>query len=325
MRTAKKRKSRRRFERAALAVLAACVTGLYGLSLTTGFGQKADIPMEVLIARGLLPPALGDSDEERPQSSQLAQAFHGMGYDLTSVARGERVVPRLYLANLPSDLDDINDSTVRKALFLRTMLPLVLSMNETILADRKRLLAYAERARAGLRVIPAERDWLNDLAQRYDVEDGDLFTLFQRVDAIPPSLALAQAAEESGWGTSRFAQEGNALFGQWTHKEGKGLIPTDRAPNAGFAVKSFASLAEAVRAYALNLNTHQAYQEFREARWTAREANLPLDGLQLTDTLHRYSERGDDYVETLRKLIRQNGLAALDEARLGNRALGPSY
>ncbi|TAN46264.1 MAG: hypothetical protein EPN26_15415, partial [Rhodospirillales bacterium] len=292
MRTARKRKSRKRFEGAVLAVLAASVAGLYGLSLTTNFGQKADIPMEVLIARGLLPPALGDGDEERPQAFQLAQAFHGMGYDLESVARGEQLVPRLYLANLPADLDDINDSAVRKALFLRAMLPLVLSMNETILADRKRLMAYAERVQDGVRIVPAERDWLNDLARRYDVEDGDLFTLFQRVDAIPVSLALAQAAEESGWGTSRFAQEGNALFGQWTSSQEKGLVPSERAPRASFAVRSFGSLAEAVRSYTLNLNTHPAYQDFREARWDAREMGQPLDGYRLTETLQRYSERG---------------------------------
>ncbi|MBF0268138.1 MAG: glucosaminidase domain-containing protein [Alphaproteobacteria bacterium] len=325
MRTAKKKLSRKRFEGAALGVLALCVAGLYTVSLTTSFGQKADIPMEVLRARGLLPPALGDSDEDRPQSAQLAQAFQGMGYELDLVARGETAVPRLYLANLPADLDDINDAGLRKALFLRAMLPLVLSMNETIQADRKRLLAYAERVKAGLRIIPAERDWLNDLFLRYDVEDNDLFALLKRVDVIPPSLALAQAAEESGWGTSRFAQQGNALFGQWTQSEGKGLVPTERARNATYAVRSFGSLAEAVKSYAHNLNTHNAYAEFRDARFAAREADQPLDGYQLSEALHRYSERGDEYVATLRKLMRQNELGALDEARLGQRALGPSY
>lgn len=320
-----KTKKRKRFEGAALAVLAACVTGLYTLSLTTSFGQRADIPMEVLRARGLLPPSLGDGDEERPLANQLAQAFEGMGYELSQVARGETAVPRLYLANLPADLDDVNDIQAKKTLFLRAMLPLVLSMNEMIEGDRKRLLSYAERVKAGVRIVPAERDWLDDMFARYGVDDGDLFQLIKRVDVIPPSLALAQAAEESGWGTSRFAQEGNALFGQWTQSEHKGLIPAERAQNASHAVKSFGSLAEAVKSYTLNLNTHQAYEDFREARWTAREQGQPLDGYALTETMHRYSKRGDEYVETIRKLIRQNGLGALDEAKLGKRALGPSY
>lgn len=320
-----KRKSRKRFEGVSLAVLAACVTGLYTLSLTTSFGQKADIPMEVLRARGLLPPAIGDGDEERPLSLQLAQAFEGMGYELNQVARGETAVPRLYLANLPSDLDDLNDPGQRKTLFLSAMLPLVLSMNETIEADRKRLIAYGERVKSGVRIAAPERDWLDGMFARYGVEDGDLFTLLKRVDVIPPSLALAQAAEESGWGTSRFAQEGNALFGQWTQSQHKGLIPAERAQNASYAVKSFGSLAEAVKSYAQNLNTHQAYEEFREARWAAREQGQPLDGFALSDTMHRYSKRGDDYVETIRRLIRQNGLGAFDEAKLGKRALGPSY
>jgi Bax protein len=325
LRTAKKKLSRKRFEGAALGVLALCVAGLYTLSLTTSFGQKADIPMEVLRARGLLPPALGDGDEGRPQAAQLAQAFQGMGYELDQVAGGESLVPRLYLANLPADLDDINDSGVKKALFLRAVLPLVLSMNENIEADRQRLTAYGERVKSGVVIVQAERDWLNDMFERYGVEDGDLFSLLKRVDVIPPSLALAQAAEESGWGTSRFAQQGNAMFGQWTQSPGKGLVPAERAPNASYAVRSFGSLAEAVKSYTLNLNTHAAYEEFREARWAARQAGQPLDGVQLSEAMRRYSERGDDYVETLKRLIRQNGLAALDEARLGKRALGPSF
>jgi Bax protein len=320
-----KRKNRKRFEGAALAVLALSVAGLYTLSLTTSFGQKSDIPLEILRARGLLPPALGDAEDERPLAQQLAQSFKGMGYDLDQIAKGETAVPRLYLANLPADLDDLNDPALRKQLFIKSMLPLVLGMNETIQADRKRLVGYAERVKAGVRIVPAERDWLDGMFERYDVEDGDLLTLIKRVDVIPPSLALAQAAEESGWGTSRFAQQGNALFGQWTQSEDKGLIPAERAKNASYAVKSFGSIAEAVKGYAHNLNTHPAYEEFREARWAAREAGLPLDGHQLAETMRRYSAKGDDYVDAIRRLIRQNELGALDEARLGKTALGPSY
>jgi Bax protein len=306
--------SRRRFEGAALALLALGVAGLYAFSLGSPLAQRMDIPREVLIARGLLPPAHGDEDE-RPRAAQLYETFVGMGYDLNAVANGEREVPRLYLASLPADMDDVSEPALRKNLFLRTLLPLVLKANEAILADRRRLFNFFERVKMGQRPGPAERDWFQDLARRYEVEDQDLFTLFQRVDVIPPSLALAQAAEESGWGTSRFAQKGNALFGQWTTEESQGLVPAERR-NAGFAIRSFSSLGEAVRGYALNLNTHPAYRDLRQARWQMRELGQPLDGFALAGSLSGYSERGSDYVATIRTIIRTNGLATLDDARL---------
>jgi Bax protein len=306
--------TRKRFEGAVLFLLAIGVAGLYTFSLSSPLAQRMDIPREVLIARGLLPPSRGDEDE-RPRAAQLYDAFMGMGYDLTTVASGERDVPRLYLASLPADMDDVSEPALRKNLFLRSLLPLVLKANEGVLADRRRLFNFFERVKMGQRISPAERDWFQDLARRYEVDDQDLFTLFQRVDVIPPSLALAQAAEESGWGTSRFAQKGNALFGQWTTEESQGLVPAERR-QAGFAIRSFPSLGEAVRGYALNLNTHPAYRDFRQARWQMREMGRPLDGLELAGALGSYSERGHDYVATIRTIIRSNGLSALDDARL---------
>ncbi|MCC7165973.1 MAG: glucosaminidase domain-containing protein [Rhodospirillales bacterium] len=308
------------FEGVAILGLVASVAALYAASLTNSFSRGLDLPREVLVARGLLPPALPD-DEERPNAQQLSQALAGLGYDLGEVGKGDREVPRLFLASLPADMDDIDEPAQRKALFLRGLLPLVLKANETILAERRLLLDLAQRIARGDRPTPAEGDWLVDLGRRYEVEDLDFLTLFNRVDVIPVSLALAQAAEESGWGTSRFARDGNALFGQGTINEEKGIVPTDRQGKGPYAVRRFGSLAEAVRAYTLNLNTHKAYRDFRQARWRAREEGKDPEGLELAGTLAGYSARGDGYVETIRTIIRKNGLAALDDARLSRRNL----
>jgi Bax protein len=308
------------FEGAAILGLAVSVAALYALSLGNSFSKGLDLPREILVARGLMPPAAPD-EEERPNAQQLSQALSGLGYDLDEIGKGEREVPRLFLASLPADMDDIDQPAERKALFLRGLLPLVLTANETILAERRLLLDLARRMGRGDRPTPAERDWLVDLGRRYEVEDIDFLTLFNRVDVVPVSLALAQAAEESGWGTSRFARDGNALFGQGTLDEGKGIVPSERQGKGPYAVRRFSSLAEAVRAYALNLNTHKAYREFRQARWRAREDGKNLDGLELAATLSGYSARGEGYVETIRTIIRKNGLTALDDARLSRRHL----
>jgi uncharacterized FlgJ-related protein len=142
--------------------------------------------------------------------------------------------------------------------------------------------------------------------------------LLQRVDIVPPSLSLAQSATESGWGTSRFADEGNSLFGQWSW--GKGLTPTEqRTESVGDQrVAAFDSTGNCALAYALNLNTQNAYRDFRLKRAELRRNNLPVSGVALAPGLIHYSERGQAYVDELTKLISQNGLAAADGARLPN-------
>lgn len=253
-----------------------------------------------------------------PKAVRLASTFDDLGYRLEAVRRGEAVVPRLFLARLPRDMDSLPSVDARKRLFIRALLPLVLAANETIWAKRQRLLDLVARARGGAPIDWAERAWLADLTAEFGVAAGDYDTLVRRVDVVPPALALAQAAAESGWGTSRFAHRGNAVFGQRTWREGAGLVPERREADLRHEVKRFDGLAEGVRAYLNNLNRHPAYAAFRARRAEMRGQGADLDGAALAGSLERYAEAGSEYIETLRRIMRVNRLGALDDARLEN-------
>jgi Bax protein len=183
-----------------------------------------------------------------------------------------------------------------------------LAENERILADRRRLLELLHRRAQGDAPAPHERAWLDHLAQRYDTDADDAAELSRRVDAIPPSLAVAQAALETGWGTSRAAHRGRAMFGQMAFS-GEGERATAR-------VRAFDSLAQGVAAYALNLNAHRAYAEFRARRAELRWRGDAPDGFDLARFVIRYSERRQAYVRDLRGIIRANKLQSLDQLRL---------
>lgn len=297
------------FERFALGALFLAVATLVG---SVAFGQGS-LPATTLLERApLIRPV---TSLHFPDMRTATAAFGRRGYQLDRV-RAEGIVPRVFLAKLPTDLKAAATVIARKQLFLQTILPLVLHVNETTLEQRKRALALYDAARAGFRLSKQDKDWLGELHRYYRVAEGDAAELFRRIDVVPPSLALAQAAEESGWGTSRFAQEGNAIFGQWTANDAHGLVPQKRNADARHAVQRFAELAGSVRAYIRNLNTHGAYREFRTKRATLRQRPMPLNGYALASTLRRYSERGEAYVETLRSLIRSNKLRHFDRAKL---------
>ena len=151
--------------------------------------------------------------------------------------------------------------------------------------------------------------------KQYGVPSKDLTVLKIRMDEIPVSLAIAQAAKETGWGTSRFAQEGNALFGQWTWS-GEGLKPKDSEKNEGHKVMKFNVLQASVRAYQRNLNTHSSYKDFRQERARLRDSGKPLDSIILSEFLDEYAETGNEYVEVLKKIIKQNNLQDFDDAKL---------
>jgi Bax protein len=241
--------------------------------------------------------------------------FDALDFDLESVRKGDGAVPRRYLASLPPDLDDLASPGDRKQLFIKALLPLVLKVNEEIESDRGRLERVRKRLARSRALNPVDTVWLDEQFVRYDVGDDDLAELARRMDVIPPSLALAQAAEESGWGTSRFAREGNALFGQYTTADGPGLDPLSE--DAGkYRIRSYDNLVETVRSYALNLNLHPAYREFRDLRAELRAKREPIDGYQLAGTLKRYSERSKAYVKTIRVIIQENELRQLDGLRL---------
>lgn len=251
-------------------------------------------------------------------ANSLSQMLTAAGYHLERVRAGDADVPRLALLALPGDLKDLDSQETRKVVFLKAMLPLVLQVNEEIAASRARVLDLRDRQAAGQPLSVREQAWLADVYANYGVAVGNSTELLRRLDVIPVSLALGQAALESGWGTSRFAQEGNALFGQIGQQvSSKGVALKSAADGTSF--RSFDSLTDAVRAYVRNLNTHVAYKEFRTARAAIRRTageGHSLEGLKLVAALKLYSERGASYLDDLRGLIRINKLQQFDKSRL---------
>ena len=243
-------------------------------------------------------------------------------YSLADVRVGTAQVPRTFLAGLPANALKQAGLAARKDIFVRTILPLVLRSNETIRAERSRLLDLSERRRAGERLPRKERAWLSRLTKRYGGPAGDpvgdLAALARRVDVIPPSLALTQAAVESAWGTSRFALEGNALFGVRTFGRGPALIPNERDGNASFAVRRYNGLADSIRGYIHTLNTHRAYRELRRLREKMRAQGGTVDARMMLPSLGNYAE-DPSYLELLSNVMRDGRLWEFDQASFGER------
>lgn len=240
-----------------------------------------------------------------------------LAYDLNAVLQGHGEVPRITLASLPGDLARIRETDQRKAVFFKSVLPLVLQVNEQILNDRQRLWELGAVMKTGAPLDAVDRLWLAVMAERYGTRRGDIDALLERHDVVPPSLAIAQAATESAWGTSRFVKEGNAMFGEWTFAaKHDGIVPNGRAEGKTHRVRAFDSLYDSVASYVTNLNKHRAYKEFRAMRADMRVKGQPVSGMRLASTLHRYSERGAAYVAELHAIIGGNDLDMLDGARL---------
>lgn len=247
---------------------------------------------------------------------KLRQHFATIGYDLDAVRSGETSVPRLFLARVPDGLADVKHATDRKDVFLRVMLPLILEANERVQQQRAQLLVIDAKLAAGQALSGEQRARLQAIAGEYGVDADRTDLLLRRVDAVPPSLALAQAAIESGWGTSRFVLEGNAVFGQWAWGDEEGLVPLGREDGKSHKIKSFQLLTDSVRAYVHNLNTHNAYRAFREKRLILRAEGKQLTGIALVPMLTAYSELKGRYLDLLRTIISANDLQPLDGARL---------
>lgn len=246
----------------------------------------------------------------------LAEKFDGMGYRLAAVRAGEAQVPRLYVDEMPRDMRKVDSIDGRKRLFIRTMLPLILRANEEVRRERAELQRIADRREAGKPLDSETQDFLDRMKAVYADEDADLDELLRRVDTVPASLALAQAAEESGWGTSRFVREGNAVFGQRTFTGTGGLVPLRRERDETHRVRSFSHVQASVAAYLFNLNTHPAYAGFRAERARLRAAGKDMDSCDLVARLKRYSERGTAYISTIRTIIKVNKLRQFDQAKL---------
>lgn len=252
-------------------------------------------------------------------AGKLYKDFRAIGYRLEDVMAGTENVPRVYVKAMPRDLRHLNSIETRKEVFIKTMLPLILRVNEELRQTRARIGELNNRVQEGGVLTASERAWLSAQYEKHDVKPGNVKLLLRRVDVIPPSMALAQAAEESGWGTSRFAREGRALFGQRTLVDEPGLVPQAHAGETPIKVKSFDELLEGVRSYARNLNTHNAYAGFRVMRAEMRRSAREVDGfnsMRLIETLESYSARGRDYVDSIKSIIRVNNLRRLDGAKL---------
>jgi len=251
-----------------------------------------------------------ETDSVRLSASTIKQLFEDTGYELNDV-RKKKLVKPVALTLLPQEIKMIENTKKRKEFFIQIVLPLIIQENNNIKLDRKTLFSIINKSNNS----SSEKKWLDRKYKQYGVKSNDLLTLKIRMDEIPVSLAIAQAAKETGWGTSRFAQEGNALFGQWTWS-GEGLRPKEAKEGEEHKVMKFNILQASVRAYQRNLNTHSTYKDFRKARAKLRDSNKKLDSIELSKYLNKYAETGNQYVEVLKKIIKQNKLQDFDDAQL---------
>ena len=246
------------------------------------------------------------------KTETVIQLFKDVDYDLQKV-RNEKLVKPIYFTQFPRDLDNLQSVQLKKETFIKIVLPLIVAENEKILDDRKKLKILSEKKFTS----DVEKQWLRQKLLEYKVKKNDLEKLMVRMDVIPVSIALAQAAKESGWGTSRFALEGNAIFGQWTW-DGQGIAPLKRDSDKNHKILKFPILRASVKAYKNNLNTHKSYSKFREKRKQLRDKKKTIAGLDLTDTLKSYAQTGSEYTKILNQIIMQNRLSDFEPVKLVN-------
>ncbi len=258
-----------------------------------------------------IPDELEDIDENtiRLGTSTLNEIFKSANYHLDIVRKTKKVTP-IYISVLPTEIGKIESTKEKKEIFIKIILPLILRENEEIISDRKKLF----RILGKIKNTRTEKKWLEFKLKQYRVKNSDLSELKIRMDIIPVSLAIAQAAKETGWGTSRFALEGNALFGQWTYAA-DGLKPEDNV-TGNHKVKRFNILQASVRAYKRNLNSHKVYKNFRSERAKLRERGEKINSLKLVKYLDKYAETGKLYTQILEKIIKQNSLMDFDQSKL---------
>ena len=249
-------------------------------------------------------------DTVRLSASTIEELFKSTNYNLDDVRKTKLVKP-ISLTLLPREIKKIENAKKRKNLFIQIILPLVIKENNIIKSDRKKLFSILNKSKN----TKLEKYWLNSKFKQYGVISKDLSTLKIRMDEVPASMAIAQAAKETGWGTSRFAQEGNALFGQWTWS-GEGIKPSEADNDSTHKVMKFKILQASVKAYQRNLNTHPSYKSFRITRAELRDGGQKLNSMILSEHLVKYAETGKQYVKILQQIIRQNNLADFDDAKL---------
>ena len=261
-----------------------------------------------------------DVDISKREFTTLINKMSKDNYDLDRVYF-TKTVPSFFVEKLPEDLSEIQDTNKKKRLFISIVLPLIVEANNDIILKRIRLIQLYDKLKESQTLSLSEHNWLINLATEYSIEIKYVHkitiakNLLEFVDIIPNSIAIAQAAKESGWGTSRFAKEGNALFGQYTYDNSQGLLPSERSKGEVHLVKSFVTLKDSVDSYIKNLNSHQAYNSFREKRLELRKSNQLLDPVILVNELSSYAEF-PDYIDVLKIIIKINKLYIFDNIKL---------
>ena len=258
-------------------------------------------------------------DEKKFLTKDLVNVFNKNNYNYETVLKHKKV-PNLYISSLPEDFSKIVSSSKKKSLFVRSILPLIVKENNRIETLNNRIKNLKNNFS---KINRSEAMWLGKMMSSYKVKSNDINDLIIKVDIIPVSIALGQAAIESGWGTSRFAMEGNALYGQWSWKTGSGIVPKERDVNEVYEIKSFLSLSNSVASYMKNLNTHQNYKNFRINRKLLREHNIPVLGSYLYQYLDKYAV-DSNYSNTLKKIIDINKFEELENVEIQFMDIDPS-
>ncbi len=253
---------------------------------------------------------ISEQDTVRLSAATINQLFKDENYSLNDIRKNKLVKP-ISIDLLPSEIKSIENVKERKELFIQIILPLILEENKKIRLERKTLFSILNKNINS----EEEKNWIKSKFKQYGVLDKDLTTLKIRMDEIPVSIAIAQAAKETGWGTSRFAQQGNALFGQWTWT-GDGIKPANSDDGDKHKVMKFKILKSSVKAYQRNLNTHKSYKEFRKVRAIQRDVFGKMNSLELVKYLDKYAETGKEYTIVLKKIIEQNKLIDFDDAKI---------
>ena len=277
-------------------------------STDEGLGTEYFEDIEYLLED--IPDNDAPDDSVRFSAQEIEKLFRETDYNLINVRKTKLVQP-FPIAHLPEEMKVIQGTKKKKNLFIKIILPLILEENNKVKLNRKKLFAILNKSNNSA----AEKRWLNLKFKQYGVLNKDLLTLKIRMDVVPVSLAIAQAAKETGWGKSRFALEGNALFGQWTWS-GKGIKPASADAGTTHKIMKFKVLKTSVKAYLRNLNTHSSYKKFRLVRAVLRDNEKSLDSLILANYLDKYAETGEKYIIILKKIIKQNNLKDFDDVKL---------
>ena len=264
------------------------------------------------------------SGESGATANLIVQLKHYGLWDLPALEE----VPRFFIKNYPADLNTIKDVSVRKKVFLHSLLPHALFVRQETLHRRDKLQSILSKIDCAVETLDfvsgleyesqcswtdfleeEEVNFIQILGKEYRTTSAEI--LLERVDAVPTSIILAQGALESSWGSSRFTREGNSIFGMWTWKTA-GIVPSRREEGKTHKVKIYENILESVQAYHLTLNRLEFYEEFRQLRLTTDNP------LVLAEGLSNYSERGQEYVEDIKNVILSNNLQRYESYRLTN-------